>query len=65
MKTIHLEIPDVTYDRLDAVAKFENKTLDHFIKEILILAEKEIWKIKGLKTKEMLKGLDYFNEHLR
>ena len=47
------------------MALFEDKSFEYFAKEILILAEREIWKTHGRKTNEMLKGLDYFNTHLR
>ena len=65
MKTVTFEIPDKTYDHLKSIALFENKTFEHFAKEILILAEREVWKTHGRKTEELLKGLDYFNQHCR
>lgn len=65
MKTITLEIPDQTYERLYGVARYQDITLKRLGKDILITAEKEIWKSYGRHTEEMLKGLDYFNAHCR
>ena len=65
MKSITLELPDKTYDHLKAIALFEEKPVQAFAKEILILAERELWKTHGRQTEELLKGLDYFNKHCR
>ena len=65
MQTITLEIPTKTYEHLRSVALFEDKSFEHSAKEVLILAEREIWKTHGRRTEEMLRGLDYFNKHCR
>ena len=65
MKNLNLIIPDKTYEHLRSVALFEDKTIEQFTKEILILAEREIWKTHGRSTQEMLTGLDYFNKYCR
>ena len=63
MKSVTLDLPDRTYEHLKAVALFEEKSLETYAQEILILAERELWKIHGARTEEMMVGLDYFNKH--
>ena len=65
MERLTLEIPDKTYDHLKSIALFDEKSVQTFAKEILILAERELWKTHGQQTEELLKGLDYFNKHCR
>lgn len=65
MKTVTLQIPDKTHEHLKSVALFEQKTIEELMKEIIILAEREIWKTHGMSTKELLKGLEFFNKHCR
>ena len=65
MKHVTLEIPDKTYEHLRSVALFEDKSFETFAKEILILAERELWKTHGRRTEEMLQGLEHFNNHCR
>lgn len=65
MKTITLNIPDKTFEHLSSIALYVEKTIEVFAKEILLLAEREIWKTYGRSTEEMLQGLDYFNKHCR
>ena len=65
MERLTLEIPDKAYDHLKSIALFDEKSVQTFAKEILILAERELWKTHGRQTEELLKGLDYFNKHCR
>lgn len=65
MKTITLNIPDRTFENLSSIALYDEKTIEVFAKEVLLLAEREIWKTYERSTEEMLQGLDYFNKHRR
>lgn len=63
MNTLTLQLPDKTRDHLRAIAQYENRSVEDFAKDILVLAERELWKLHGYEANQISRASNYSNRH--